>query len=706
MNDYGLNPFRPTRWEHHRDGRPLIWFTSTAEELAGDKSVFVYGGRGVGKTTLLKAICWEDLSQNESLRLQRKLADFQHLGIYVRFPDHVSASMSHHGWEAQFPRSPNPVLEYHRFFSLAVELTCAERALDACHSLRVLGSVIYQPSQELRIVEDCATEYPEIATFSNQAPRTFLELARVFRIIVRRMNEACGRGSVAAFVETLPAREPYQLLSFLMERLAESVHLVTQFEPRSISFKFCLDDCEALSFIQRKSLNTLVRLSRAPISWVISSVGSVQDDSDTFIEAQPLTDADRRVLSLDSRDTIDFKALCQSVVSLRLLFSLPKDQRTLTSQEEISRFFDLDQRLGSRDVNEMMGQLVSRSHRPLAAQVKSAAEHLLRAVRKIDPRSARKFDIKGGRLPYYEAYLLLHWRGREEAFSASFGPEDIARLDQYGTIYSDQAFNAWIRRKQQNALLHFAASLRARRIPLAGANVVIALADSSIRDFLEVMGEIFEKYGDFHKLDSNDPANLARFVTSRSQISAQIQNDGIYSASEKYLDGIAARSEIDSDVVGRLVNGLGYLTAFLQSNPGDPRVFGAAERGVFLIDYPPASSQTREDEYAFVQAAFKQAVLAGYFRIVETPRAVRAVQADNVSKALAFRLHRRFAPHFRFSYRGAYEAVRLTPNEISQLCLKPEELSPFAWAKIMAGMAGKFGDAQIALPFRELHDDF
>lgn len=703
MNEFGLNPFRPTRWEHHRDRRPLIWFTGTHDELAGDKSVYVYGGRGVGKTSLLKGICWEDLCLNDSLRMQRKLSDFQHIGVYIRFPDHISASMSHKGWDEKFPLSPDPILLYHRFFSLAVELTCIERALDACHELRLLGAVVYQPGQELRIVEQTVGEYPEIANFAADRPRTFVELARVARAIVRRMNAACGEGLVASFVPQLPSREPYQLLSFVMERLGESVRMITSFEPRPLSFKFCLDDCEALSQIQRKSLNTLVRASRAPVSWVISSVGAAHDDSDTFIEAQPLTDADRKVLPLDNRDTTDFRELCQSVVSLRLLFSLPDDLRQVDGQA-VSSFFDLTERLGTRDVNEMMSQLVRRSHRPLAAQIKQAAERLLRAIRRADPKAARKFDRKTERLPYYEAYLLLHWRGREDAFSPTFSEEDLERLDSYGNVYAEQAFYAWIRRKQQNALLHFAASLRSRRIPLAGANVVVALADSSIRDFLEIMGEIYEKYVDHYRLDRADPASLYRFATSRTTIGAGIQNDGIYAASETYLTGIAARPDIDSDVIARLISGLGSFTAFLQSNPADPRVFGAAERGIFMIDYPVVTSAAVAEENAFVQAAIRQAVLAGYLRVVETPRALRATQPDQVSKPVAFRLHRRFAPQFRFSYRGAYEVVRVSPGELANLCLKANEMSPFAWAKNMAGIVGRFGD-QIALPFAESSDD-
>ena len=88
------NPFRPTRWEHHRDGKPLLWFTKTANELAAPKSVFIYGSRGSGKTSILKSICWEDLAGNDSLRLQRNIADFEHIGIYIRFPDHISQSLN------------------------------------------------------------------------------------------------------------------------------------------------------------------------------------------------------------------------------------------------------------------------------------------------------------------------------------------------------------------------------------------------------------------------------------------------------------------------------------------------------------------------------------------------------------------------------------------------------------------------------------
>jgi hypothetical protein len=129
-------------------------------------------GAGQRKNYPTQSICWEDLSFNESLKLQRKLADFSHLGIYVRFPDHVSASMSYGAGKNLFPNAASPEFEYYRFFTLAVELICLERTFEACHQLRLLNSLTFKPSQELRIVEEAVDEFPELGNFTGVKPRT------------------------------------------------------------------------------------------------------------------------------------------------------------------------------------------------------------------------------------------------------------------------------------------------------------------------------------------------------------------------------------------------------------------------------------------------------------------------------------------------------------------------------------------------------
>ena len=681
MTSGAINPFRPTRWEHHTDGRPLIWFTEEAEELSADKSTYIHGTRGTGKTTLLKGICWEDLCYNESLRMQRRLADFKNIGIYIRFPDHISASMSFTDWSAIFPKVQNPEYEFYSFFSAAVEAICIERVADASHHLREMGEIEITAAQELQLVSDFVDEFPAVAGFGPRPPITFLDLARCMRLMVSAMNRACGRGTVAELVGELPDREPYRMLSYFAERVSAAIRLKTSVGPQVVGFKFCLDDCEVLSPLQRKSLNSLVRLSRAPCSWVVSSVGGGRDDSETFIESQPLTDADRRVISLDGRNENAFRQLCQSVVSLRLIFSLPQAARPTLSQTEISSFFDLQQRLGRWDVNDMMGVLVSRSTRSVTVLLRQGAERLLALLREKKKKIPLRYDTGEDRLPYYEAYILMLWRGREEAFKTTLEASDIDKLTTFADGFGNAAFEAWLRRKQRGAFLHFATALGIRRLPLAGANIVVSLADGSIRDFLEIMGEIYEAYVAAQKWDPKEPTNLSRFANSRTPIANSIQTNGIYSASETYFEGVSRRSEIDTDVISRLLAGLGEYTSLLQASPSDPRTLSTTERGVFFVDYMSLmGADGLPNSAKFVNAAIRQAELAGYLRPVEIRRhQVRHI--DGQFRSVAFRLHRRFSPKFRFSFRGAYEAVPLDPQDLAILCLGGATITTRDWAE-------------------------
>src|SRR3546814_12245640 len=78
------------------------------------------------------------------------------------------------------------------------------------------------------------------------------------------------------------------------------------------------------------------------------------------------------------------------------------------------------------------------------------------------------------RLPFYEAYVLMLWRGREESFKTSLEPSDVEKLATFVDSFGQPAFEAWLRRKQRGAFLHFATSLGVRRLPLAGSNIVVS----------------------------------------------------------------------------------------------------------------------------------------------------------------------------------------------------------------------------------------
>jgi hypothetical protein len=710
MTALPFNPFRPSRWEHQRTGRHLIWFTETAETLSGDKSVYVRGSRGSGKTTLLKSVCWDDLANNESLRLQRTLPDFDYIGVYIKFPDHISESLAGSEWGNLYPDAPDPDLELHRFFSLAVELVCADRCFTACHELRLTEQLSISPADELAVVTALWDEFPALALLSGGAAKTFVSAARACRTIVRQMNEACGRGQIRILDDKLPAREPGEMITFLADLLFVSGRLRSNTGDRQVGFKFCLDDCEVLSLPQQKSLNTLVRKSRHPVSWVVSSVGSFYETSDTFILQQPLTDADRRVVTLDTREEYEFKKICQAVLSLRLLFAVSSDVRD-NYHGELQDFFPLERRLGYKSVNDLMAAIIRKSTSPIARSVEAAATNLESALRKQSKRIAEKFNAATGELPYYEAYVLLHWRGREDAFSTSFDQSDIERVGECARLFGEASFEAWLRRKQRAALLHFSSKIGFRNLNLSGWSIVVGLADGSVRDFLEIMGEIYEAFGRRQSGLPSPAEALDRFARSRTLLGVPVQSRGIYAASSSYLTGISSRSELDANAVTRLLDGLGTLTALLQSKPDDPTVLGRAERGVFNVRFfrestsvhaPHEQSPDRE-----IWSIIRQAELAGYIRTINLriapggPIRSPGAAGDPRPRIIGFRLHRRFAPYFGFSYRGAYEAVSLQVEDLWPLCDRLRPADPKVWASQMATKKGKFAVSQLDLPISD-----
>lgn len=716
MTRASFNPFRPTRWEHQRDGFQLIWFTDAAGILSAEKSVYIRGSRGSGKTTLLKSICWEDLARNKSLRLQRTVSSFDHIGLYIRFPDHLSSTVTSENWALVFPDSPAPEFQFHRFFSLLVELTCLERALTAAHELRLLGMVDFSPAQELHLVDATNEEFPALSGFVDVRPNTFAQLARTMRVLVRRMNDASGRGSLREIVDALPDREPGELLTFVARRLAEVVRMSSPQGPKAPDFKFCLDDCEVLNDLQQKSVNTLVRISQYPVSWVISSVGALFDSTDTFIEQQPLTDADRRVIKLDQRTEAEFRELCQAVVSLRLMFSVSEQARTNFGTADLAEFFPLADRsdstgkvrsgrLGNRSVNDIMEVIAARSTSPVAQTVVSAAESLQAALSVTRNGSPGRPNARHRAvLPMYEAYTLLLWQGREDSFRTSFAPDNVGEPASHVAEFEKPSFLAWMRRKQRAALLHFASTLGFQRLPLAGAQVVISLADRSIRDFLEIMGEIFEAYAKGRKLNANDAESLDRFATARSMIAFNTQTEGIYAASSSYVAGVSSRAERNADVIHRLIEGLGYYTAALQSSTDDATVLGRAERGVFAVKFSAAGphyiGDLAPDRESAVWKTIRQAEIAGYIRAEGARRDETAPSVDpgdQRGRTVTFRLHRRFAPHFRFSYRGAYEIVSLSPASLWPLCDPGAPADPRAWAEAQFRRTPTVDDAQLTL---------
>lgn len=251
-----------------------------------------------------------------------------------------------------------------------------------------------------------------------------------------------------------------------------------------------------------------------------------------------------------------------------------------------------------------------------------------------------------------------------------------------------------MRRKSVGAMLHIANRLGFRKLPMSGVSVITSLADGSIRDFLEIMAEIFDRFSKDRGTLSSDEV-LEKFARSRTKIAAKTQTDGIYASSEAFYGGIGILTDSNAEAVMRFITVLGRLTHHLQANFEDPSSLATSERGLFFID-PARSYPANAMQIELINQIIHRAELSGYLRATTSKRGANTGEDDEAPKISGFRLHRRFAPHFMFSYRGAYEPVKLTEDILYQMCIGSPEIDADDWAKQFARRSNL--GSQLTLP--------
>jgi len=87
------SPFQPTRFEY--EGQHLYFLPKAVfDDLERPKPCYLIGSRGTGKTTLLKALSWNERLNNKSLKRQLGLVPFAKrcIGVYLKLPEYLFAA--------------------------------------------------------------------------------------------------------------------------------------------------------------------------------------------------------------------------------------------------------------------------------------------------------------------------------------------------------------------------------------------------------------------------------------------------------------------------------------------------------------------------------------------------------------------------------------------------------------------------------------
>jgi hypothetical protein len=656
------NPFRPTRYEHA--SKPLLWLSPRAKELEAEGSFYVSGSRGSGKTSLLRALHWQERQFNETLKAQLTQRQSPFLSIYFRLPDHISYALSALDWTVLTPNSPDPTAVGFSYFSGLLEGIAAQLIFEALDEHRHLGLLKFSADNALTNISSFLTKFPELKSFLDQPATTYSDIANALDRLHRHLNISATRGDARSALERLPKYEPGGLVS-AAAAIAAAHFGQKENSAKPFQVKICVDDCEVLRSMQQRFLNALVRKANSPVSWIVSYIGRDYEATTGVYKDHNLSGADRKVIDLDLENESSFVRLCEAVSSLRAYYSLSDEERSSLNVSQIDRIFSSETVLGTVDVNELIGNALKNSLSADAEQFRQRATALGNAIAKANVSDSRRHKRlvemfpNHSNPPYYQAYLLTYLLRQPNIQNSllTMSKAELARL------------NAYLRRKQRAAFIAICSRYRVKNIPYAGRGVIFGLSDGCIRDYLEIMAEIFDDY-------STERNKILRFLDRRTPLPVETQRAGVSQSADNKFIGIKENIERHPVELSKLVECLGTLTALLH------RDVHTAERGVFFLD-PTEIRDFRDHAASEVQATVMGVIGRGVSEGLLKTDASSANEEEGqpLHRSVRFRLHRRFAPKYGFSYRGPYEPAHISWERIAEICYAPDVVEATTWAR-------------------------
>lgn len=595
-----VSPFAPDRYEY--EPRHLYHLPKAVfNVLEGSTQIYVVGSRGTGKTTLMKALYWEERLSNETLQraLGCDLFDRHYLGVYIKVPDTLVATFER--WSRDIPEDVRSQL-----FGLLIDLAWIDSVLLGVSELSRRKVIKAKPATEHKEVDQIVLEHPEVGPFlPSVGPYSFVTLARATREMRAQFERYINCG--LDYKDLLGRFRISQVGSFgrsITSRLASFCDQASHGGAKWY-FKVCMDEAECFSEFQQRAINTMIRLAKWPLFYIVSFVSVVGDFRTTVIPKLTLQKADRLVVVLDSMTDIEFRELAEGVATVRV--------RDYLNREDL--VFDGKRIFGRLSINALLAEILRESEAPKAKDLLTKAKDLKTSdFFQQGADAGEDHDAKDTKepLPIYEAYIVDRLNIQ---MPKSDEPSWKRRSQQSGEI----------RKRMVAAYLAICEEL-GREVKYASADMILQMSDKCIRDFLAQISSIFTESG----------KPVVDFVNSK--ISASKQDKAIKRASREKIDNLPKSGVTAPSEVFRLVDGLGKVTARIQKEELSKRVLSSSERGIFVVD---TSEHLMRESPLF--DVLREASEAGYLRLL-----------TDDDKKWKFRMHCSLAAAYGFSYRGAY----------------------------------------------------
>jgi len=489
-----------------------------------------------------------------------------------------------------------------------------ELLVDAILGLIEVSEIKLSAEEEQKLSKKIFTNYKLDIFSRNENNPARATLRTVGKILNNESNELIRQISVNTSIDLLIKELKINHFGYFIKEFSQHIKEMDYFKNKYIVV--CLDECECLSHEQSLVLNTLIRITETPITYITAFVRTPYDMNSTYLPNLTLQRADREIIALDdfAQNDVLFEELADGVANVRIRKALEKNVS-----------FSTRKLLGALNLNKLLTMRLNSSESKMAKEILESACQFAQSDFFRD--QSTESDKENGVLPVYYSYLC-------DKLQLAIPTRETSRWERRAQESRE------IRKKMVGAYLAICEDCNID-VWYAYAEMLIQCCDSCLRDYLWQMEELYKV--------SN--LKLEEFVNCK--LSEGSQNIALKKASVQKRESIIVQDKIRTPKkTERLIDSLAKITHLLQSKSLNDHHLRSPERGIFVLG---RSGQPSEQEVRII-SLIEEASEAGFLRIIKQD-----------SQVLHFRVHTSLSPSYMFSYRGAYYSVNINVSDLQMI---------------------------------------
>ena len=465
--------------------------------MESEKPQIIEGGRGSGKTMLLRYLCHE--TQFSIERDNIPIEDYHRIGIYWKMDIPFASLMN--------VRGATDDLWINAFQSMAVMVLSCE-ILDSLHNIMRANNTVSDEILQM--------DYSELKGFDDNIPSIFSELKPYIHKQYIKFQ---------SWVSNYKKREqpifyPMYFLKVLINVIRNNVSLLKK------SF-YCvyLDEYENLNVTQKKIVNTWLKQSQTPLIFNIAMKHQAFDVADTLSDEKIVEIHDYRKIDLDMLLDSHFATFASEIFLLKVhrhLYPLDLNEEYLYDTSintiNIRTGKDYGDRI-KKLIETIFPKVTDKEVANIIFENSVLRKRLLKMIEKDYEflNKAEDFNrITNTNIPA-EALIVLHALLNRSNIDIN---EVYKELHKYCNKQTSK-FNEWIHTNLFGCLLNFYGKLN-RICPLyAGYDTFITMSKDNIRHFLELCYSSLsqsENWNQLHRVDVDDQIIAVKSV-SQSMLS-------------------------------------------------------------------------------------------------------------------------------------------------------------------------------------------